>query len=241
MTGALHARDIVCSRISADNQSLSIGSLSFACDPGSLNLLLGPGGGGNRLFLRILGLLERPDSGEVFLQDSPTAHLAASELAELRSHRFGYVFPEPYLLPSLSVFENVAMPLFKISEVNIEDARQMTSAALEFVGLTDCQEPVAGELPLFDQHRVSLARALVNQPDFLILENLDATLSESEMIGLIRLVRTASTRFGIAAIFSGTNSQLSARMDSVLEMNPPERQASVEPESNHAENNLSAD
>ncbi len=214
----LHARNISCPPISSGFSPRPVESLSFGCEPSTLSLLLGSEACGTRLFLRILGLLEKPDSGEVFLHDSPTSHLNATELAQLRSHRFGYLFPEPFLLPSLSVFENVAMPLFKISEVTIEDARQRTSAALAFVGFTDYQEPVAGDLPLFDQHRVALARAIVNQPEILILENLDEVLGEPEMIEMVQLVRSASTGFGIAAIFSSTNDWLSPRMDCVLEM-----------------------
>jgi ABC-type branched-subunit amino acid transport system ATPase component len=121
--------------------------------------------------------------------------------------------------------------LFKISEVNIGDARQKTGEILDFVGLGDCPGPIAGDLSLFDQHRVSLARALVNRPEFLVLENLDTTLEEGEMRAFIRLVRTASTRFGITAIFSGTHNELSAQMDTVLEMRVREPETPAEPKS----------
>ena len=212
----LHAREITCSRSASDNSTVFLSSASFSCLPSTLNLLWGSERSGTGLFLRILGLLESPDSGEVFLRNFPTSHLSPSERADLRSHRFGYLFPEPFLLPSLSVFENVAMPLFKISGANIEDARQRTRASLEFVGLADSGEPVAGELPLFDQHRVALARALVNEPECLILENLD--LPELELLEFVKLVRAASEQFGIAAIFSAPDDRIVHLMDRSLEM-----------------------
>lgn len=218
MGSLLFAREISCSRPANHNKTVHLASLSFESEPGSLHYLLDPENCANRLFLRILGLLEKPDSGEVYLHDLPTAPLPGNEVAELRSRHFGYVFPEPFLLPSLGIFENVAMPLFKISDVNIEDARQRTSASLNFVGLGDCQEPLAGDLSLFDQHRVSFARALVNHPEILILENLDEIMSEAELIEFIRLVRAASVRFGVSAIFSGADRRFGALMDNVLEI-----------------------
>ena len=103
---------------------------SFA--PGRFHVLRGPDGCGKNLLLRWLGLLQPPEAGEVLVQGSATRALSEEARAELRTQRFGFVFAAPFLLTSFSVIENVAMPLFKVSQVTPEEARRRTEALLGF-------------------------------------------------------------------------------------------------------------
>ena len=192
---ALEVRDIVCQRESA---SLRVSHAAF--ERGAFHLLVGTVESGHELLLRVLGLLEVPETGEVFVEGISVRGLTDEARLKLRERRLGFVFTAPFLLPAFTVIENVAMPLFKISDVEAAEARQRSDALLDFVGLLDLAEVSCVELPPLAQHRVSLARALVNEPAALLIEGLDSALAGSDLRAFSALVRAAATRFGIAVI-----------------------------------------
>ena len=201
----LEARGVACSRAADAGRAASVNDVTLAIAAKSLTLLAGDGG--ENLLLRLLGLLEPPDAGGIFYRGIATGKLAEEERAELRNHRYGFVFAEPYLLPSFSVVENVAMPLFKISAVDAAEARKRTEAMLEFTGMENLGSAMIGALTHARQQRVSLARALVNQPEILIVENADAGLDDDEALSFGELIRRANLAFGITIILTVSGSR----------------------------------
>lgn len=175
-------------------------ALSLHFGAATFNVLAGAPGSGRREFLRVLGLLDPPAGGEVLLEGRATAGLDEPAREQLRNQRCGYLFAAPFLLPAMTVLENVAMPLFKISQVDPPQARSRTEALLEFVGLAASAQELADGLSLFDQHRVSLARALANEPALLVVESLDAGLPGAESARFAALLRLAVERFGVTVI-----------------------------------------
>ncbi|MGB8167395.1 MAG: ATP-binding cassette domain-containing protein [Chthoniobacteraceae bacterium] len=188
-------RDIVCRR---EFVSLSVTHAAFG--RGAFHLLVGEPESGHELLLRVLGLLEVPDAGEVFVDGEPVHGLSEEARLKLRERRLGFVFTAPFLLPAFSVIENVAMPLFKVSDVEAAEARRRSDALLDFTGLLEFSEVPCAELTPFTQHRVSLARALVNEPSALLVEGLDSALAGEELRAFSGLLRLAASRFGIAVI-----------------------------------------
>lgn len=164
--------------------------------------------------LRVLGLLDRAESGEVVLNGHATSALDDAARAELRSRECGFVFAASFLLADFSMIENVAMPLFKVAQVGPEEARSRTVAALEFVGLGDMIEAPASALPPAEQRRVALARALVHEPAVILVEQLDALASED----FAMLVRRACERYGVAAIATTPADFLTADGDRVIDI-----------------------
>ena len=175
--------------------------LSLRFHAGALHLIAGEPAAQRGALLRVLGLLDAPESGEVFLEKQNVAALAELDRDRIRSERCGFLFAAPFLLPAFSVVENVAMPLFKISRFSPEQARARTDLLLEFTGLSaEAQQPV-DELTDFQQHAVSLARALATDPAVITVESLDA-LSSADAANFITLLRRACARFGVAVIAS---------------------------------------
>ena len=152
------------------------------------------------MLLRILGLLDRPDAGEVWLESQPTSILDDAARIGLRNHAFGYVFAEPFLLESFTVAENVAMPLFKISGFEIEQARIRTSEVLDFAGLGGAADCGVAELSPLAHHKLSLARALANAPRVLIAEEAGLQLSAGELAEFASLLRATPALFGVAVV-----------------------------------------
>lgn len=192
---ALELRGVSCRRDAA-----SLRELSLAFAPGSVSLITGAADSGHELLLRVIGLLEAPDAGEIRLGGTPVHTMSEDERVTLRDHRIGFVFAAPFLLTAFTPIENVAMPLFKISDAETSEARRRGEVLLEFAGLPDLVQAPCAELDAFNQRRVSLARALVNQPALLLIEKLDGALSGADLRTFAALARQAATRFGVAVV-----------------------------------------
>lgn len=175
-------------------------SAGFA--PGSMHLVRSVDPAAGDTLLRVLGLLDPPEAGDVLVRGRSVRSLGESERAELRSRECGYVFAAPFLLAGFSTIENVAMPLFKVSQVGPEEARSRTVAALEFVGLAGVIEAPASELPPAEQRRAALARALVHEPAAILIEHLDAAIDSLPAEDFAALLRRACLHYGVAAIAS---------------------------------------
>jgi lipoprotein-releasing system ATP-binding protein len=184
--------------------------------PASLHFLRGNGGAS--LLLRVATLLETPDIGIVELAGEAVREIDDASRAAIRSRLFGFVFDAPYLLPEMSVAENIAMPLFKVLNLDAAEARECTEATLHFAGLEPLATTRAGELSWFDQQRVALARAVAHQPALLALEHPDANLSADDSAELMRLVRRVRRELGISVLALCTHA---------VEPQPDERLVSV--------------
>jgi ABC-type lipoprotein export system ATPase subunit len=187
----LELRNVSCVRAEA-----KVCEASLVFERGSINLLLGDGGAA--LLLRLASLLETPDSGSVLLDGVTTGDVADTEA--LRGRHFGFIYSSPYLLPGLSVAENVAMPLFRVLGIDMETAGRKTEAALQFVGLADLIEEDVGALSRFDQHRLALARSLAHDPRLLVLDRAEVNLSIEEAAEFRQCVERVRAERGITVL-----------------------------------------
>ncbi|MCK1388799.1 ABC transporter ATP-binding protein [Bradyrhizobium sp. 21] len=152
-----------------DNGVMALGPLDLAVRKGEFISLLGPSGCGKSTALRIIAELSAPSSGAV--------RVARHQGPEQPGHGIGFVFQEPTLMPWTSVRENVRLPL-KLAHVPKAESRARADAALASVGLADFAEAFPRELSGGMKMRVSLARALVTDPDILLMDEPFAALDE---------------------------------------------------------------
>lgn len=212
----LSAEEVSGSQTSHSGQPSRIESVSLACAPHTTTLLWGADRCGKGALLRLLGLLEAPACGEVFFHGTPTRDLSGHDRAELRNRHFGFLFTEPFLLPSFSIVENIAMPLLKISSATPETARVRTLELMQFVGLSEDTEFGSESLSFYEQQLVSLARALANQPDVLIVENVDHNLRHDELLRFVELLRKANAEFKTTTIITASSDALAPLADRVV-------------------------
>ena len=217
MDASFVLRNVSCSR-TVDSVPNRLESLSTAFEPGTLNVVFGRHGCGKNLLLRLLGLMETPDEGEVIVRGESTAGWTDAQRLDLRNHHFGFVFEAPFLLPSFNVIENIAMPLFKLTGTPPEEAREHTERVLRFVGMSHCAEMYGDQLPLAAQLRISLARALVTRPAALFVENLDRVLTDDDLIDFLRLLGTARGADGCCVLVTAASGDLSSFGTRALEM-----------------------
>jgi len=170
-----------------NNVSLDIGAGEFVA-------LMGPSGSGKSTLLHIIAGIDRPTSGQCVVQGTDVAALGETQLAEWRNNHVGFVFQTFNLIPVLTAFENVELPLL-LTSLSSGERRAHVEAALELVGLADRMRHLPRQLSGGQEQRVAIARALVTDPTLLVADeptgNLDAH-SATEVLSLLQtLNRTA--------------------------------------------------
>ena len=166
----------------------AVDEVSLEIAQGEFVALLGASGSGKSTLLHLLAGLDRPTSGSIEIEGRDLARLSAEELSHHRRQTVGIVFQAFFLIPSMTLFENVELPL-RFAEVERSERQQRAREALDRVGLSARMPHRPSELSGGEQQRASLARALVNRPSLLLADeptgNLDSRTGE-EILNLIR-------------------------------------------------------
>lgn len=156
-------------------------SIEFA--KGEFSAITGPSGSGKTTLLYLLGALDKPTKGRIFLEDYEISAMKEEQLAELRNKKYGFVFQFHFLLPEFSALENVMMPMLARGKRTVAKARKRAAGLLEQVGLKDKLHNRPNQLSGGQQQRIAVARAMANEPVILLADeptgNLDSKNSEN--------------------------------------------------------------
>lgn len=158
---------------------------------GELTAILGPSGSGKSTLLHILGGLDRPTSGRVFLDSEDIFGYPESRLPELRNRKLGFVFQFHHLLSEFTVLENAALPV-RIAGADARTATARARAVLEEVGFTSRMAHRPGELSGGERAKVAMARALVNDPVLVLADEPTGNLDTASARGLVELMERLS-------------------------------------------------
>jgi putative ABC transport system ATP-binding protein len=179
----------------------ALSEVSLRVADGEFAAIVGPSGSGKTTLLNIIGCIDEPTAGEVFISGRAVAGLSPAERSAVRRHDIGFVFQTFNLVPVLSAFENVELPLILLRHEPAERRRRVTEL-LARVGLTGFLDRRPGEMSGGQQQRVAVARALVKSPKIVLADEPTANLDSFNGEEILRLMADLNRDLGTTFIFS---------------------------------------
>jgi putative ABC transport system ATP-binding protein len=184
--------------------------VSLAVNAGERVALVGPSGCGKTTLLNCLGGVDRPDDGKIFLGETEITKLSSDELAALRRERIGTIFQFFHLLPTLSAFENIELPL-QLLNVPLNERRERVEKLLARIQLPHRAQAFPGQLSGGEMQRVAIARALANRPQLLLADEPTGNLDSANGENILRLLAEISDE-SQTALLMVTHSAEAARI-----------------------------
>lgn len=189
--------------------------VDFTISSGEIIALVGPSGAGKSTLLHIVGLLEHPDSGEVFLNGKACGGLSDAERTRLRREHLGFVYQFHHLLPEFSALENIMLPQM-VAGVAKRDAAKRGRELLAMVSLAERASHRPAELSGGEQQRVAIARALANHPRLLLADEPTGNLDQHTADHVFKMLMDVLRQTRRAALIATHNTELARRMDRIV-------------------------
>ena len=188
---------------------LAIGRRDFAA-------LVGPSGSGKSTLLNLIGLLDQPTSGELFLLGTPTREMDDETRTSLRGKEIGFVFQFHHLIEAFSALENILMPVMLRGGKPTDEQRDRALKLLAQVGLEKFANSKPSALSGGQQQRVAIARALISQPALLLADEPTGNLDTKTADSMFELFRSFNSQFGCAVLIVTHDPRLSASCDRTI-------------------------
>lgn len=180
----IEAKNLTKKFASGDSELIAVNDVSFRVESGEFVAITGRSGSGKSTLMYQLGLLDQPSDGEVYIDGQNVSELSQEARTKIRLNDLGYVFQDYALIPELTAFENVLIPLL-MQGLSQEEARAKAIRSLERIGLGDRLDHLPSQLSGGQQQRVSIARAVAHEPKIIFADEPTANLdSESSMLVL---------------------------------------------------------
>uniref|UniRef100_A0A832A8G2 ABC transporter ATP-binding protein n=1 Tax=Desulfacinum infernum TaxID=35837 RepID=A0A832A8G2_9BACT len=175
--------------------------VNLAVKKGEFTAIAGPSGSGKTTLLHLIGCIEVPTEGRIFIDGKDVTSLDADELADFRLTHLGFIFQTFNLIPVLTALENVEFPLFKHAVPKAERVKR-SMELLDTVGLSDYAKHKPEELSGGQRQRVAIARALVTRPQLVLADEPTANLDHDTGAQILQLMKAINKRHGTTFIFS---------------------------------------
>ncbi|WP_342083180.1 ABC transporter ATP-binding protein [Dyadobacter sp. OTU695] len=185
---------------------------------GEVVAIVGPSGAGKSTFLHILGTLDRPEQGEVFIEGINVFTQKDKELARFRNEKIGFIFQFHNLLAEFTALENVCMPGYINGNMNEKDIQQRAKELLELLGLGGRMDHLPSQLSGGEQQRVAVARALLNRPAIVLADEPSGNLDSHNALDLHQLFFKLREETGQTFIIVTHNEELAEMADRRLIM-----------------------
>lgn len=190
-------------------------AIDLSIRQGNRLAIIGPSGSGKSTLLHLLGGLDKPTDGEVYIKDTNWQDLPEKQRCQLRNQHLGFVYQFHHLLPEFSALENVAMPLL-ISDMEVKKAEQQAEDMLEKVGLSLRLKHKPAQLSGGERQRVAIARALVHQPHCVLADEPTGNLDQTTATKILELMLDLNQQMNTALVIVTHDLHIAKRMDQVF-------------------------
>ena len=198
---------------------------------GEVVSIVGPSGAGKTTLLQIIGTLDRPDSGSVFVDDIDVTNLSQKRLSDFRNKHIGFVFQFHQLLPEFTAIENVMIPAY-IAGISQREAKQRAQELLEFMGLNDRASHKPNELSGGEKQRVAVARALINKPAVILADEPSGSLDSKNKEELHQLFFDLRDKFGQTFVIVTHDELLASITDRTIHLKDGMLESPIDPINN---------
>lgn len=182
-------------------ETQALRGVNLSIENGEFTALVGPSGSGKTTLLQLIGCLDQPTSGHVYINGKDVSKLNRNQRADMRRGTIGFIFQFFALIPTLTAYENVEMPLLLIGQ-NSTERRQRVTQLLEWVGLTDRAYHRPDQLSGGEQQRVAVARALSTNPSLILADEPTANLDTPNGKQVMEIMTRLNQETGVTFVFA---------------------------------------
>lgn len=197
----------------------AVNNVCLRINKGDFISIIGPSGSGKTTLINLLGCLDNPTSGEFFLGGRPifnnTRRLSENELTKIRRETFGYIFQNFYLIPTLTVLENVMLPLTFYRKTGSENHG---IELLKLLGMEHRKSHLPAQISGGEMQRVAIARAMVNRPEILLADEPTGNLDTKRSAEIVQVLQEISQLEGLTIVMVTHNQKLARQADRLFEM-----------------------
>ncbi len=211
----LEVRNIYKSFSQGDHYLMVLKGAGYTLEPGMVSALIGPSGSGKSTFLEIIGLLDKPDSGDVLIRGVNISKANDERLTRVRGRHIGFVYQFHHLLPEFTALENVMLQDL-INGMSKKQALKRAMHILELLKLDTRLNHLPSELSGGEQQRVAIARALVKSPSIILADEPTGNLDPYNAELVLEIFISAVKELKLAALVVTHNEQLARRMDAIV-------------------------
>lgn len=185
-------------------------------DEGEFVAITGPSGSGKSSLLYLLGLLDHPTNGSLWLDGLETSNFGEDKLADIRLSRLGFVFQSNFLLPEFSALENVLLPIRRLGELNDREAHTRARALLHELDLTDQADKLPHQMSGGQNQRVAIARAMANDPSIIFADEPTGNLDTVSSANVQNILGDLSRRKGRTVLVVTHDRDFAAKADRII-------------------------
>lgn len=212
----VQAQDLVKTYGEGDARVEAIKGVDFTIHEAEFAAFAGPSGSGKTTLLNLVGCLDRPTGGKLFVAGEDVSRLSWRQRARFRGENIGFVFQNFNLIAVLTAFENVEYPLCMVKSVSPEGRRQKVVKLLEAVGMLEHKDRRPDQLSGGQKQRVAIARALVTEPKLVLADEPTANLDKETSHSIIGLMKRLREQTGAAFVFSTHDARLLGEVDRIF-------------------------